>query len=374
MIKRYNVAVSMDFSDANFGGVFTNGLRQNTIFVYRMFKASPNCANAWLMNCGSVDYQFPEGTLGIPPDGIVKFDQVKDDIDYLVVVGHRPNVNILKYLRDRGCKIVFYKGGNSAVLSMEGMTDAHPDKYGEQYFDREFYDTIWLTPQHMHTYAGWAKTMYRMPVTEVPQVWDPSFLELQTSETQSEFGYRKRKKGQKWKVGITDPNITVMKTIHMPVLVCEAAYRQRPEAFQKIFVTNSLQFMQVPHFTSFLESLSATRDGIITVEQRFMLYDFLAKHADAIVTHHWENGLNYLYYEVLYGGYPLIHNSGFLKDFGYYYKDFDAFDGARALLEAFKSHDRNLAAYKKQNQILFDRLNPQAPATIELHEKLMFAI
>ena len=106
MIKRYNVAVSMDFSDANFGGVFTNGLRQNTIFVYRMFKASPNCANAWLMNCGSVDYQFPEGTLGIPPDGIVKFDQIKDDIDYprrrrAPAQRHHPQISARPRLQDR---------------------------------------------------------------------------------------------------------------------------------------------------------------------------------------------------------------------------------------------------------------------------------
>lgn len=373
MITRYNVAVTADFTESAYGGLFTNGLRQNTLFVYRMVAASPNCANAWLMDCGKVEYKFPDDKI-LDNDRIVKFDEIKDKIDYLLVVGHRPGVHILKYLKDRGVKIIFYKGGNSAVLSMEGMTDPDVDKFGERYFDREFYDAIWLTSQHMHTYAGWAETMYRKPVHEIPQVWDPSLLELQTAEIKEQYGYKKRKKGQKWKIGIVDPNITVMKTIHMPVLVCEAAYREAPKYFEKIFVTNSLQFMKVQHFTSFLESLSATRKGIITVEQRFMLYSFLAQYADAVVTHHWENGLNYLYYEVLYGGYPLVHNSQFLKEYGYYYKDFDAFDGGRALLEAFNVHDKNLDAYKKKNAELFTKLDPTNPATIALHEKLMFAI
>ena len=78
----------------------------------------------------------------------------------------------------------------------------------------------------------------------------------------------------------------------------------------------------------------------MTIEPRFVSPQFLANHCDAVVTHHWENGLNYLYYEVLYGGYPLIHNSEFLKDYGYYYDDFDAESGADALLSARAEHDR----------------------------------
>lgn len=373
-MKRYNVAIAMDFTDAPFGGVFTNGLRQNNIFLYRLFKASKNCANVWLLNAGLHDYRFPDGVLGVEPDAIVRFDQIKDDLDFLLVVGTRPGPDQVRYLRERGCKVVFYKGGNSAILSMEAMADTEVDKYGEFYFDHDLYDTIWMTPQHIRSYAGWAKTMYRVDVNEVPQVWDASFLELQDDTTRGHFGYKKKKAGQKWKVGVTDPNITVMKTVHMPALVCEAAYRKRPQAFEKIYITNSLQFMQNTHFTSFLEALSSVRAGVMSVEQRFMLYDFLAKHVDAIVTHHWENGLNYLYYEVLYGNYPLIHNSEFISDYGYYYKDFDAEDGGRALLKAMKEHDRSLKDYAARNAALFARLDPQSADNIRLHEKLMFAL
>ncbi len=374
MIKRYNVAISMDFTDAAFGGIFTNGLRQNNIFLYRMFKASNNCANVWLLNVGAPEYKFPDGVLGVDPDAIVRFDQIKDDLDYLLVVGTRPGPDQVKYLRDRGCKIIFYKGGNSAILSMEAVADSEVDKYGEFYFDVGCYDTMWMTPQHIRSYAGWAKTMYRIDVHEVPQVWDSSMMDLQDDHTRNHFGYRKKKKGEQWKIGVTDPNITVMKTVHMPALVCEAAYRKRPAVFDKIHITNSLQFMQNPHFKSFMEALSSARAGVMTVEQRFMLYDFLAKHVHAIVTHHWENGLNYLYYEVLYGNYPLIHNSEFLKDYGYYYKDFDAEDGARALLAAIKDHDRSLKDYAARNGELFARLDPQSIDNIRLHEKLMFAL
>jgi hypothetical protein len=90
-----------------------------------------------------------------------------------------------------------------------------------------------------------------------------------------------------------------------------------------------------------------------------------------VVTHHWENGLNYLYYEVLYGGYPLIHNSEFLTEYGYYYNAFDADSGADALLKAYAEHNDGLSAYERKNETLFRRLDPKTPETIEAHEQLL---
>jgi hypothetical protein len=165
-----------------------------------------------------------------------------------------------------------------------------------------------------------------------------------------------------------------MKTSHMPMLVCEAAYRKKPALFEAIYVTNALQFMNHAHFNSFARRLQCFKDNIATVEPRFITADFLAHHADAVVTHHWENGLNYLYYDVLFGNYPLIHNSEFLAEYGYYYESFDAESGGVALLDALETHDRNLDEYKTRNARLFDFLDPTKPNTIAVHEKLLEAI
>jgi hypothetical protein len=275
-------------------------------------------------------------------------------------------------MRAHGCKMVSYKGGNAAVISMEATIAKPPRGDAETYFDHDYYDAIWMTPQHIHTYRSWAATMYRCPVHEVPQIWSPLMLELAGEKTRRSFGFGPP--ADKWRIGVLDPNITVMKTSHLPMLVCETAYRRRPDAFKSIFITNSLQFKDNPHFKSFVLSLNAARAGVMTIEPRFLAWEFLADHCDAVVTHHWENGLNYLYYEVLYGGYPLIHNSEFLKDFGYYYEAFDADSGADALLRAIDGHGAGLEAYRTHNQTLFNRLNPTNAANIALHEDLLFAL
>ena len=255
---------------------------------------------------------------------------------------------------------------------MEASVAQPPRPDAERYFDRDYFDAIWMTPQHIHTYRGWCETLYRCPVHEVPQVWAPTTIEALPADVRRRFDYQGC--GGAWRVGVMDPNITVMKTSHMPMLVCEAAFRRDPAPFKAIYVTNALQFREDPHFASFTGSLQAAKAGVLTIEPRFVGIEFLANHADAVVTHQWENGLNYLYYEVLYGARPLVHNSPFLRDYGYYYPDFEAERGADALLRAFAEHDAGLDDYKRRNRRLFDRLSPVTPDNIQLHQGLLTSL
>jgi hypothetical protein len=365
----YTVGITIFVKADGTLGLFDNGLRQNVLFMYLLFKASPNCARVMLLNHGDGRIPVVPDNLGISPEDIVNTPDVLDELDYVVGLGAAMDRDTVMALRERGCRFILYKGGNGGVISMEAITAKPPRNDAELYFDSDYYDAIWMTSQHMHTYRGWCETLYRCPVYEVPQIWSPLLVETSDADIMSRFGYRKTT--APWRIGVMDPNITVMKTSHLPMLVCETAFRRQRDAFKAMFITNAWQYRDRPHFKSFAMSLEATKAGVMTVEGRFVGPHFIADHCDAIVTHHWENGLNYLYYEVLYGGYPLIHNSEFLKDYGYYYKDFDAESGADALLRAYAEHNDNLESYKRNNVELFRRLNPATPETIALHEGLL---
>ena len=78
-----------------------------------------------------------------------------------------------------------------------------------------------------------------------------------------------------------------------------------------------------------------------------------------------ENGQNYLYYDVLYGGYPLIHNSTLIGDAGYYYPDFDSAAGGRALLEAWLHHDERLDDYRAKAGRLPQSVSIDNPANLD---------
>ena len=109
--------------------------------------------------------------------------------------------------------------------------------------------------------------------------------------------------------------------------------------------------------------------GLASFEGRFAVYEFMANYGDCIISHHWENGQNYLYYEALYGGYPLIHNSEFIKDYGYYYPEFDSYEGGQAVLRAFATHDAQLEDYRRRAQTLLRKLDVSLPENIEIYTR-----
>jgi hypothetical protein len=122
-------------------------------------------------------------------------------------------------------------------------------------------------------------------------------------------------------------------------------------------------------FVNFARSLDITNHGLATFEGRFAIYEYMAHFGDCIISHHWENGQNYLYYEALYGGYPLVHNSEFIKDYGYYYPEFDTQAGGRALNEAFANHDQNWDSYRKSSLELLAHLDIQNPQNIDSYSR-----
>jgi hypothetical protein len=81
-------------------------------------------------------------------------------------------------------------------------------------------------------------------------------------------------------------------------------------------------------------------------------------HADIAVSHQWENPLNYLYLDLAWMGWPIVHNAYLCKDIGYYYEDFNYEEGGKVLNEVISNHDENFEEYLKKNRELIDRYLP----------------
>ena len=328
-------------------GLFENGLRQNVIFLARLLAKRHE---VFLLNGGdSEPAEVPYFLSAIPITRRV------ENLDVVISLGAGLSAAEVEFYR-KTAKIICYKGGNGGVIAMEAVCSKPIRADAEPYYDKDFYDMIWMTPQHLHTYKGWCETLYRCPVVEVPQVWEPLFIP-------TEYGYRPT---DKFRVGVMEPNITVMKTSHYPIMVTEYGYRKQPELFKAVYVTNSIQFASDPHFAGFCNAMTVFKNGIATVEQRFQGTEFIRDHCDAVVTHQWENALNYLYHEVLYGNYPLIHNSSLMSSYGYYYPDFQTEQGGKELVRALKRHNHHLAGYARKHKSLFKDLQ-----NLEKHLELL---
>jgi hypothetical protein len=154
----------------------------------------------------------------------------------------------------------------------------------------------------------------------------------------------------------------------------EEAYRARPAFLEQFHVLNTSLIKDNPSFVHYARSLDIVNHGVTSFDSRFTVYEFLAKLGDCVVSHQWENAQNYLYYEALHGGYPLVHNSEILRDYGYYYPDFDTHEGGQALLRAFDGHDARLEEERAKNRELLHSLDFANSANIEIYTRELLAL
>jgi hypothetical protein len=99
------------------------------------------------------------------------------------------------------------------------------------------------------------------------------------------------------------------------------------------------------------------RDAIINVLRDCNQSDTMP----IFVCHQMMNSLNYLYYELLYYGYPLVHNSPDLDGCGYRYSGYDVEQLSDAILTAYKHHDRSIETYKLRARTYLKRVDPNDP-------------
>ena len=287
-------------------------------------------------------------------------DEVIDKTDVLIEGTLTLEPQIEAEYRKRGAKIVSYRMGNDFIADMEKMVH---DKPGARAFNGTKYDAVWMIPQHMNTNRCYLEIMTKAPVYEAPHLWNPLFLDHMTTSIEEPytFGYESgQMKANGARVSVLEPNISVLKNCMIPILIGEEAYRNHPELVKHIYLCNTYDIKDNDAIFNFIGFTLGVKDNIMTVETRHITPQFLAKYTDIVLSFQWENALNYVYYEALYGGYPLVHNSPMLKahHVGFYYDGFDAYDGERQLINAIKSYDDDFENHKKWNDKLIDSVSP----------------
>ena len=173
---------------------------------------------------------------------------------------------------------------------------------------------------------------------------------------------------------MVEPNVCMVKTSHIPMLCCDAAHRANPDVLERMVCYNTFHLRDQPMFNGFANSLDLTRHGLSSFEGRFPIYEVLGRSIDALVSHHWENGQNYVYYEALYGGYPLIHNSHLIDGCGYRYHGFDCEEGGAALLRAFAEHDLQLTDYRARANRFLEKLDPESAVNVQIYTDAIDAL
>lgn len=348
--------------------LYSNGIRQNVLYLNEVLNTLEYdvyliCDKPMIKDLPTFDYEKYKTVLVNSPE----FKEIKWDI--YIQMGLSIPLPEVQALKSTGCKIIFYKCGNDYMIEMEQVLFGTSAPYYPQYADikdSSLVDEVWMIPQSENTNYHYWQTRYRCPIRIIPFIWSPRLLEHICSTIPHQGLFRDR--GANKKIAIFEPNLNMVKYSLPAVMVCEAGYRRLEDKSQleKVFVTNanahhSYGNFSVLQFSRMTYNLDLYIDKKLSVEARYNSVFFMNDYSDIAVSHQWENPLNYLYLDLAWMGWPILHNAELCKDIGYYYEGFQFEEGGKMLQYIIQTHHKVAEEYKLKNRELMKRYLPSNP-------------
>jgi hypothetical protein len=355
--------------------LWENGIFQNCLFLVMLLMRSPRVSATYLVAGGGDGTPTDARFLADSPVPVIDMTTAAAELDVMIEMSAQLSREWVVAFREKGGKVASMRVGNDYVIDIERMVF---DKPNGLLINSAPYHAVWTLPEYEATCVPYFASTFRAPVSMLPHLWSPVVLErgiakqLADAPGSAPFGYQPGRK--RWRLGMFEPNVCMVKTSHIPMLVCENAHRANANLVEHVYCYNTFHMKDHAVFNAFANSLDIVRHGLSTFEGRFPIYQVLAPNVDAVISHHWENGQNYVYYEALYGNYPLIHNSKLIDDCGYHYHGFDCEEGGIALQRAFAEHDRDIENYRARAQRLLRKLDPESEVNVRIYTEAIDAL
>lgn len=352
--------------------LWSNGLGQNLYFLYQILMAQPNVEDVFFVYWNN-DINNLSKDMGLDDMGVKLCDMgdVIDSMDILIEGSCRIDPPQAEMCRQRGIKTIIYRMGDSMIADSEKFVNK--EEHGTGFIGLQ-YDGAWLIPQFMETNHDYLQIMTKTRVREVPHLWSPFFFDLMAERQGCKDTVKyKSPENHKYRIATFEPNISMVKTSMLSTVICEQAYRWEPEVIEHAFILNTFEHKDVPAYVNVTGRMDIVKMGRLSTETRFIAPGFMSAYTDLILSHQWGSTLNYAFYEALYAEYPFVHNTPLLHraDVGYYYPDFDAYEGARQVLYAIHHYDEEREDMVKKNKKFLETLDPLNPYNIKMYGDLL---
>ncbi|MDF7675209.1 DUF2827 domain-containing protein [Neisseriaceae bacterium ESL0693] len=341
--RRLRIGITIGLNHAQ-ETLWNNGIKQNAVFLAEALRNCPNVMSVVLVNTTNVPISksLPWDLTRWPTQSLI---ETKDQLDILIELGGQIDPEQTAYLKNRGVHLISYCCGFEYVHMMESVLFRR-GMWGSNLFINQRYDDIWMVPQVANISQSYFEVFRRHSARVVPFVWSPVFITQKAAALPAEGLWQAPDAQRGWRLSIMEPNIDVVKFCLYPILIAELMYRARPEMVATVQVCNSTALAkECSDFIALMNQLDIVKDNKAVFTGRHETPTFLANHTDAIISHQWENPLNYFYLETCWQGYPLIHNAELVPNLGYYYPKNDVQAGMQQLYRAMTEHAANAHHY-----------------------------
>lgn len=218
-------------------------------------------------------------------------------------------------------------------------------------------DTI-LVSSHYDFHQEYAACINKVypSVLVTPYVWEPFFVQ-DLADTYKHRGC------PPYSFTIIEPNISFQKSSLIPIMIIEAYYRRSPEKVHEIAVINGAKLLESQYFKmTILPTLDVYKAGKLHLLGRADTRTLAkAMNNHILIQHTVNNEYNYIFFEHMLMGFPVIHNFPRFKDYGYYYEGDDIAGGLGQIDSIAQNHGTRGETYKaliKQLAWNFSIYNP----------------
>jgi FkbM family methyltransferase len=375
------------------GSLFENGCFQQSYFLYELLNYIP-----W------IECRFLSGEASY-----VNFEYFNDKVyhitansnfseyDILICLsGNIKEYEVVKHIKNCGVKIVNYVCGNWYTIYNEDIIFGKHNRISNTSISSPLADELWVIPNY-ESQLEFLTTITGVPAKIIPYVWDgkiidklavlknmkiadsdyDSGIEIKTGQINSKYcipynpllNQMTQPKPIVYII-IMEANMNVTKTCLIPLLICEKLYKEGTIDLHVLCMCD-------PHtqsFTEFLKTLTMYKDNRVEKYNRLISLEILRQLSEKegmkiILSHQKDNPLNFLHVEMMYIGYPLVHNSEPLKDGGYYYEGEKISSAVEKIKQAVREHNipEKLEEYRRKCNEVIERYSPAGVENIKTH-------
>lgn len=333
---------------------FSNGLHQNAYNLVTLFKKSKILEPVLLYPENM--YEGDSAVQKIWGQKVYPLGQKGIEMNIILEVSFGIDDALRIALDKAGVKMVKIDYGNKLVCELEDFAfstfvDTRPGG-GFLFGGLENPDVpkpagAWLSPHYafQKEYVAWR---HNVPEGKIcPYVWSPDIMKKAMGKNHS-ANFFKRGDERNKKIIVLEPNVNITKTAVIPLVICEILYRKDPELYKAAYMFGASKHNSGSPMTTYLISHDCVKSGKVTCEHRYKL-PFILEHGQVMLHHNLYNGLNYTLLEACHFNLPVVHNSEYMSDMGYYYEGVNVFDGAQHLESALSHEELSDAEIEKYN-------------------------
>ena len=330
--------------------IWANGVNQNAIYLSMLLKACGHDSNLiyYISETNKTEEVINEIPSGV--NGIEIEESYTQKFDVIIQAG----LTIESHMMDRwkaknkDLKYVAYECGNHFFIDSEKILYNAFNPGSLKNFHTPIPDQVWVIPQHENSCLAYFKFRKQCQRgTVVPFTWNPMLIEKYFKEKQ----YKTYQPRDIQKVAVMEPNFSLIKNCIFPIVSLEK-YINEYDKLNKVYLIGGTRIKDNEEFKNLIRHTSLLKNNILTAEPRISTGKVIHNHADVVLSWQWENNLNYLYFDVAWMGWPIIHNANLCKDVGYYYETFDDEGTCEALNNVIKKHNKDKGYLDRMRSII----------------------